>query len=293
MSDTVRLEIDAAGIARITLDEPNSRANTLHRAVWEQLGTACAEIAKRADVLGLIIQSAKPGIFIAGADLREIADLPQDDPEPTRALVRRGRDVLAALEALPFPTIAAIDGAALGGGFEVALACDSRIAGANPKIKIGLPETKLGLIPGWGGTQRPTRIIKYVDAAQLICSGEAISAEAANENGLVDAVVESSMLVDTAVSRLIEMKRNQNWTVRRQWKSSPVRHQIVFKVGELMGPVKNRPEEQQFAAMEALRVLDAGAGLPLDEALKIEEAAFVPLVASENARRLIAAFLKH
>jgi enoyl-CoA hydratase/carnithine racemase len=291
MSDTIRLEIDADGIARITLDEPNSRANTLHRAVWEKLGAACAEIAKRGDVQGLIVRSAKPGIFIAGADLREIAELPQDDPEPTRALVRRGRDVLAALEALPFPTIAVIDGAALGGGFEVALACDSRIAGTNPKIKIGLPETKLGLIPGWGGTQRPSRLIGLVPACHLVCSGDALSSEEAQRVGLIDTVVESETLDNAALDRLAEMKRNQVWIVRRQWKKSPVRHSVV-DLGPAIRMVKQQPTDQQLAARKALDVVTAGAGLALDEALKLEEAAFVPLVASENARRLIAGFLK-
>ena len=143
MSDTVRCEIGPDAVARLTLDQPNSRANTLHRAVWEQLAAACATLIGRRDLRGLIVQSAKPGIFIAGADLREIALLPQNDPEPTRALVRRGRDLLAALESMPFPTIALIDGAALGGGFEVALACDYRLAGDNPKIKIDSFEVRV------------------------------------------------------------------------------------------------------------------------------------------------------
>jgi enoyl-CoA hydratase/carnithine racemase len=290
MSDTVRLEIDADGIARITVDEPNSRANTLHRAVWEQLGAACAEIAKRSDVVGLTIKSAKPGIFIAGADLREIAALPQDDPEPTRALVRRGRDVLAALEALPFPTIAVIDGAALGGGFEVALACDSRIAGTNPKIKIGLPETKLGLIPGWGGTQRPSRIIGKEAALKLVCSGDALSSDDAQKVGLIDAIVDTEVLDDTAVRRLIAMNRDRVWTAQRRLKNSPARQSA--EVSAVMRLVEQRPDDQSIAASEAFRVVEVGAKLALDEALKLEEAAFVPLVASENARRLIAGFLK-
>src|SRR5262245_15116776 len=205
MSEAVCCDVEPNGIACITLDEPNSRANTLHRAVWEQLAAACRQLADRVDLIGLIIQSAKPGIFIAGADLREIADLPTDDPQLTRALVRRGREVLAALESLPFPTIAVIDGAALGGGFEVALACDSRLAGDNPKIKIGLPEVKLGLIPGWGGTQRPARIIGLAAAARLVCSGQALSAEGAHSAGLVDIVVASPDLDDTAVDRLMTL----------------------------------------------------------------------------------------
>jgi enoyl-CoA hydratase/carnithine racemase len=290
MSDTVGLEIDAAGIARITLDQPNSRANTLHRAVWEQLESVCATLAKQEGLQGLIIQSAKPGIFIAGADLREIADLPIDDPEPTRALVRRGRNVLAALESLPFPTIAVIDGAALGGGFEVALACDSRIAGTNPKIKVGLPETKLGLIPGWGGTQRPARIVGFQAGAELVCGGEPLSADQAHKLGLIDDVVDSERLDDVAVGRLLITKQNQSCrSSRHQKKAAAVR---PYGDSGLESLIVTLPTEQRVAASEALRVVTEGAPLPLDTALQIEEEAFVPLVASENARRLIAAFLK-
>jgi enoyl-CoA hydratase len=290
MSETVRCEVEPNGIARITLDEPNSRANTLHRAVWEQLAAACRQLADRVDLIGLIIQSAKPGIFIAGADLREIADLPTDDPERTRALVRRGRDVLAALESLPFPTIAVIDGAALGGGFEVALACDSRLAGDNPKIKIGLPEVKLGLIPGWGGTQRPARIIGLAAGARLVCSGDALSSEAASNAGLVDAVVPSQDVDDAAVGRLMVMKQEQTWLALRSKKQSAVAK--TESLASIPTLIEALTPEQQPAAREALRVATAGASLPLDDALQIEEAAFVPLVASENARRLIAGFLK-
>jgi enoyl-CoA hydratase len=290
MPETVRCEVDAAGIARITLDEPNSRANTLHRAVWEQIGNACRSLHDRTDVLGLIIRSAKPGIFVAGADLREIADLPIDDLEPTRALVRRGRDVLAALEALPFPTVALIDGAALGGGFELALACDCRLAGDNPKVKVGLPEVKLGLIPGWGGTQRPSRIVGLAYAVELVCSGELLTAESARNVGLVESVVRSEDLEVSAIERLAHSHRSQGWRETRASKSnSAVRLDGVPAIDALLATLS---PELQPACREAHRVATQGAQLPLEDALAIEEAAFVPLVASDNARTQIAKFLK-
>lgn len=290
MAASVRCEVDAAGIARITLDEPNSRANTLHRAVWEQLGEACRALHRRNDVRGLIVQSAKPGIFIAGADLREIADLPIEDPEPTRALVRRGRDVLAALEALPFPTVAAIDGAALGGGFEVALACDSRIAGSNPKIKIGLPEVKLGLIPGWGGTQRPTRIVGLSKAVHLVCSGASQSADSAHSLGLIDSISESDVMDESAVSQLVLMRQKETWRQIRSTKADWVAE--IGHVPTIETLVDQLPAESHTACREAFRVTVEGARVTLEESLQIEESAFVPLVASDNARKLIGSFLK-
>lgn len=290
MPESVRCEVDAAGIARITLDEPNSRANTLHRAVWEQLGEACQPLGDRGDLIGLIIQSAKPGIFVAGADLREIAELPIHDPEPTRALVRRGRDVLAALEALPIPTVAVIDGAALGGGFELALACDVRLAGDNVKIKIGLPEVKLGLIPGWGGTQRPARIIGLANAVRLVCSGEAHHPESAHRLGLVESVSASNTLDDAAIVRLAELKQSDGWRGIRAARLRAAAR--VDGVPALESLLLSMPAELQCACREAFRVATEGARLPLAEALALEESAFIPLIASETARAQIAKFLK-
>jgi enoyl-CoA hydratase/carnithine racemase len=290
MVEAVQCLVDPNKIARITLDEPNSRANTLHRGVWEQLGAACRKLADRGGLQGLILQSAKPGIFVAGADLREIANLPMDDPEPTRALVRRGREVLAALEALPFPTIAAIDGAALGGGFELALACDFRLAGTNPKLKVGLPEVKLGLIPGWGGTQRPARIVGLSKAAGLVCTGETQSAESARALGLIDVIADSQQLDAAAVKRIQELSTTKQWPGLRAVKQGTVSG--LADLAEIEALIAALAPDQQPAGREALRVVRTGAECSLHDALQIEEDAFVPLVASENARRLIGGFLK-
>jgi enoyl-CoA hydratase/carnithine racemase len=217
--------------------------------------------------------------------------LPIDDPGPTHELVRRGRDVLAALEALPFPTVALIDGAALGGGFEVALGCDFRLAGTHPKVKVGLPEVKLGLIPGWGGTQRTPRIICPVDGARLVCTGETLSAESAHDVGLVDGVSESDDLDDGAVALIIAQSRKRTWDARRQRKHSAIGNSVDFdSVASILPNLLTA--EQQPAGNKALEVIMTGAALSLPDALKVEEAAFVPLAASATARRLIEAFLK-
>ena len=146
------------------------------------------DLAGRTDLTGLILCSGKPGMFIAGADLKELGGA-RPDPETARRLVQRGLDLVAAVEELPFPTVAAIDGACMGGGTELALGFDYRLAGSHPKTEIGLPETKIGLIPGWGGTQRLTRLIGPSLAAEMICAGEPAKAERARQLGIVfDAV---------------------------------------------------------------------------------------------------------
>src|SRR5262245_29744489 len=121
MSDTaIRLAV-VDGVARLTFDQPNSRANVLSTALWTEFGRTLDELVHKPGITGLILESARPGIFIAGADLKELSAA---DEAGVRTLIELGLRVLHTLEELPFPTVAAIDGAALGGGLEVALACD-------------------------------------------------------------------------------------------------------------------------------------------------------------------------
>src|ERR1043166_345159 len=159
MSHAITISTRPDGVAVLTFDQPGSKANVLTRELWTEFGDALTSLANRTDLKGLVLASAKPGIFIAGADLKLLANAPGPNDPEVRAFIEQGLRVLEQLEALPFPTCAAIDGAALGGGLEVALACDYRVCGTNPKVQLGLPEVKLGLIPGWGGTQRLPRIM--------------------------------------------------------------------------------------------------------------------------------------
>src|SRR5262249_6891496 len=152
------------------------------------------------DVRGLIFRSGKPGMFVAGADLRELGSRP--DPKLSKAVTQRGLDIFWAFEELPFPTVAAIEGSCMGGGLELSLSLDFRIAGSNPKTELGFPEVKIGIFPGWGGTQRTPRVIGPSQAIEMICSGEPVKAQRAKEMGLLFDVVPSERLVEEAV-RLI------------------------------------------------------------------------------------------
>src|SRR5262249_40824412 len=157
-------------------------------------------------------------MFIAGADLKELGAAPADQPEAKRKLIQRGLNVIAGFEALPFPTVALIDGPCMGGGTEIALGCDMRLAGTNPKCKIGLPEVRVGLIPGWGGTQRLTRIIGPSQAAELICSGEAVKAARAKELGIIFDVVPSEKLRAEGIRLLGDMVATGSWKEERRKK---------------------------------------------------------------------------
>ncbi len=272
-------------IAHITFDQPDSRANTLSTAVWSDFADALTQVAGKRDLNGLVLSSSKDGIFIAGANLRELYGLIDDQTGLTRRLLNAGLDVLAAIEAMPFPTVAMIDGAALGGGLEVALACDYRIAGSHPKCKLGLPEVKLGLIPGWGGTQRLPRLVGLATGAEMLITGRSYSPLEAFAIGLIDEAVPSEEL-DAAVA--VTLART-DWSARRNKRANPA---IGDKPSDWSAQLSQLSDDERPAAEESLRVVAEGAKLPLMQATAIETDAFVPLLNGPAARRRIEAFLK-
>ena len=169
MNDTARswtLEQDAEGIAWLTLDKPNTSANVLSAAVLAELNERLAEL-ERARPRGLILISGKKSGFIAGADIREFTGI--TDEAGGYALIRAGQQVFDRLEALPCPTVAAIHGFALGGGLETALACRYRVAVADERLALGLPEVQLGLHPGFGGNRRAS--LQTILVVAIIISG--------------------------------------------------------------------------------------------------------------------------
>ena len=267
------------GIAVLTFDQPVSKANVLSPKVWTDFANALAEAKSLPSIRGLIVASAKPGIFIAGADLKVIGAATAPNDPAVRELIEQGLRVLETLEAFPVPTVAAIDGAALGGGLEVALACDFRVVGSHQKCNLGLPEVTLGLIPGWGGTQRLPRIVGLAHAVEMLTTAQSIPASRAIEIGLVDAAFISETLLVAAANHVL----SRDSTSRRSIKSSPIPEAIrmAFKA-----PVADRPT----AVRTAILVMEEGAALPLADAIPIETTAFHRLAGSEESRLLIEAF---
>jgi 3-hydroxyacyl-CoA dehydrogenase/enoyl-CoA hydratase/3-hydroxybutyryl-CoA epimerase/enoyl-CoA isomerase len=280
------------GVAVLTLDQPGSRANTLGQAMLGELEAALASLQGRSDLCGLVLCSGKPGMFIAGADLKELGGA-TPPPEQVRALVKRGLDLVAAIEALPFPTVAAIEGACMGGGLELALGFDYRLASDHPKTELGLPETKIGLIPGWGGTQRLTRLIGPSLAAEMICSGEPAKAKRALELGLVMDVVPAAELLPRALALAQWAYQQGNWRQDRLRRAQPVglsEEQASFAFAVASAQVKQKSGGVYPAPEAALRAIQKGVHLPLSEALEVETQEFVPLVGSPISRNLINVF---
>ena len=197
---TIQLEV-ADRIATVTINRPD-KLNALNVAVFDDLSLIVDELADRADVAGVIVTGAGRA-FVAGAD---IAELEPHGALAAKALARRGQLVFNRLEALAKPVIAAVNGFALGGGCELAMACHLRIA--SDAAKFGQPEVKLGLIPGYGGTQRLPRLVGKGRALQLLMTGEIIDASEAFRIGLVNRVVPAADLVKTATEMMKVMIAN-------------------------------------------------------------------------------------
>ena len=201
----IRRETGDDHICVLTFDRPDSGANIFDAATLDDLNEHLDAVEKDASLRGLIIASAKKSIFVAGADLKTLLQGAQSGE--MRGFIERGQQVFNRLADLKIPTVAAIHGASAGGGYEVALACDYRVASDDPATRIGLPETTLGLIPAWGGCTRLPRLIGAEKAAEVILKGKLYSAQEALNIGLVDEIAPRDQLLDRAREKLRAGKR--------------------------------------------------------------------------------------
>src|SRR5438046_9218010 len=195
VAPTIRREIDDS-ICVLTFDRPESGANIFDAATLSDLDHQFDFFEKEDSLEGVVILSAKKSIFIAGADLKTL--LHQAQTGEMGGFIAEGQRIFNRLVALKIPTCAAIHGACAGGGYEIALACDWRVASDDPATRIGLPETTLGLIPAWGGCTRLPRLIGAEKAAEGIVKGKLYSAQDAKQVGRVDEMVSHERLLESA-----------------------------------------------------------------------------------------------
>ena len=191
--------------AILVFDREGSSANIFDSATLAELSERLDELAEQPDVSGLLIRSAKPDIFIAGADLKELSTA---RGERLDSLIATGQTLFNRIADRPYPTVAAIHGACVGGGYELALACYWRIASDSASTKIGLPETQLGILPAWGGTTRLPDLLGLQDALPVILSGKLHSAVLAKRKGLVDEIVPKEHLKSHALTHISKGKRH-------------------------------------------------------------------------------------
>ena len=288
-----RLEENTEKIAILTLDLPDKKVNTLGQAVLLEFREILAGLAKRTDLQGLLFRSGKPGQFIAGADLNELGALAFAPKEQVLKGIRFGHSLFGAVAALPFPTVALVDGNCMGGGTELILSMDDRLVSKGPQTKIGLPETKLGLLPAWGGTQRLPRLVGASAAIEIITSAEAVGDAKAVAIGLAFDAVPADQLLSEGLRRLAYLRESGLWLKNREKRSqglglSPDAAQFLFATAE--GFIQGKTKGQYLAPLVALKAIKNGADKPLDEAFKVEEEAAIEVVGTATSANLIGLF---
>ena len=285
-----RFEPGSDGIARIVIDRPTDSVNAIDPPLLAALLRA-VEDARAAGPRGLVFASAKPDQFVGGADLSLITTWPSasEISEACRVMHR----LVSEIAALPFVTVAAINGTALGGGYELALACDWRIAGDAPSVRIGLPEITLGLIPAGGGTQRLPRLVGLPRALDLILNGRRLSARRALRAGLVDEVVHPAALERAARDRAARgqkrgvsggatpVERAATWL-------APAR---AFAFSQARRRVAKETRGHYPAPEKAIQAMSIGLARGMNDGLEYEAQAFGELATSAVARNLIALFM--
>jgi 3-hydroxyacyl-CoA dehydrogenase/enoyl-CoA hydratase/3-hydroxybutyryl-CoA epimerase len=290
----VRMDVED-GIALIRLDQPGRPVNVLSRDMVAELAEIIARLeAGEGGARAAVIVSDKPGVWIAGADIEEFKDI--ESAADGERLSRGGHELLDRLERLPIPVVAAIDGAALGGGLEVALACTYRIATDSPKTKIGLPEVQLGILPGAGGTQRLPRLVGLRAALDLMLTGKQLDARRARKIGLVDEVVPAAVLQRVAVQAARELAAGTREPRAARRRGSPQRleqlpgmkHVILRKARE---GVMDKTHGLYPAPLRILEVVENGVDRPLEEGLELEARAFGELSVTPEAHSLAHLFL--
>ena len=282
------------GVATVRYDQPDSPVNTLNTRVGPVFEQIFARIEQDATIVGAMLISGKTDSWIAGADIDELRRV--TTPAEGEALSRGGQLLLNRLAAMPKPFVAAIHGAALGGGLEIALACRYRIATEHPKTVLALPEVQLGLLPGAGGTQRLPRIVGLQAALDMILTGKNIRARKAWQMGLVHELVHPSILLDVAVKRVLALAGGEAVTVRARkhgasevlLEDNALGRTLVFR--QARATVLQKTRGQYPAPLAAIEVIRAGY-LHGEEAGLAEEARrFGELAVSDVCRELVSIF---
>jgi 3-hydroxyacyl-CoA dehydrogenase/enoyl-CoA hydratase/3-hydroxybutyryl-CoA epimerase len=285
----IRREIGGDQICVLTFDRPDSGANIFDEATLDELNDHLDSIESDTSVRGLIITSAKKSIFVAGADLKTL--LEQAQSGQMRAFIAKGQRIFNRLADLKIPTVAAIHGAAAGGGFEVALACDYCVASDDPATRIGLPETTLGLLPAWGGCTRLPHLIGTEKAADVILKGKLYSAQEALKLGLIDEIATRDQLLDRAKKKLGDGKRLSPGASRLPSRSLAKAGPPVPGQGEARGVAGGEGRTiGNAAASRALEIINRTLSISPDESLKLELDAIVELGETESTQNLIRNF---
>ena len=289
----ITVQATGDGIAELCFDLQDESVNKFNALTVSELKDATAAIAADTSLKGVIVTSGKPA-FIVGADITEFGALfGAGEDEIADRILAINLDVFNAFEDLPVPTVAAINGIALGGGFEMALVCDYRVM--SETARVGFPETKLGIIPGYGGTTRLPRLVGADNAIEWIASGKEQKADQALRCGAVDAVVAPDLLGDAARSLLQQcIDGKLDYAAKRREKQEPlklnrVEATMVFETSKAF--VASQAGPHYPAPITAIKVMEKAAGMSRDDALREEARGIAKMAGTLAAKNLIGLFL--
>ena len=286
---TLVIEKLSGGITAIGINVPGHSQNVMNQDFMQELEHVFAFLQQNPP-RGLLVESLRDDSFLAGADIGQIDTVWSLPPARLKELCDKGRNLLGMFASSPWPSVAVIDGVCLGGGLELALACDLRIATENHKTILGMPEVKLGLLPGWGGTVRLPRLIGTGPAIELIASGDAITGSQAKTLGLVDACVpvhsareSACVLIEQAIASGDYLKRRSELQLP-QAMDKPESDFLVATTGAV---IVGRTKGNYPAPMVAFNTIMQGATQSMREAAALESKAFSELAKTSVAKQLV------
>jgi 3-hydroxyacyl-CoA dehydrogenase/enoyl-CoA hydratase/3-hydroxybutyryl-CoA epimerase len=298
----LRIERRSDGVAVLVIDVPGEPVNTLKDSFADDFGRAFDDIEQDRDVKAVVVASGKPTSFVAGADIKLLEGLTSLDQ--AIALSRTGHKAMERVERCKVPVVAAIAGPCLGGGLELALACQGRVAASDAPTKLGLPEVQLGILPGLGGTQRLPRLVGVRTALDMLLTGKQLDARRALKAGLVDQLCPSSIVVDVAAQHALEIaertaKRRSTFEALREFlhtdeleelalAENPLGRKLLFDQAKKRLLAKthgNYPAPEKI-----LEVVRLGLERGMRRGLEAEAQAFGELAVSDVAKRLMEIF---
>lgn len=283
------LNVDEQNIAWLAIDVPNEKMNTLQAAFADEMKEIFAQLKDSSGIKGMIIHSLKPDNFVAGADVRMLEAC--TTANEAQALAKQGQELFQQLSDLPYPVVAAIHGPCLGGGLELALACDYRVCTDSDKTRLGLPEVQLGLLPGSGGTQRLPRLIGLLPSLDLILTGKQLRAKKAKKLGVVDACVPDTILLDVA-KQFIDKGKNKGKkkqsTKEKLMSGSGLGRKLVFEQAAKKTNQKTRGNYPATVAI--LEVIQHGLEKGFAQGQELEAKRFGELVMSSESKALRSIF---